>query len=314
MVCVHSMFLITGICKVNDLKNTDNKTYRAEHTPAGTFYAVHNYHLINPNLRNQQSIPIVFVHGVGLNHAVWQPQVESFKKSHCVISYDLMGHGNSSLPPEKVTLKDYADQLDELLTHLQIPAVHIVGHSMGALISVAYTLYFPFRVVSTIPLNIVYKRTTSQRKAVLQRASEVLENNKITGIETALDRWFDDSVDPEYQKKVEVIKNWLEQVDPVGYGRTYRLFAQSDKEFEGRLQEIRTPVLFITGDKDLNSTPTMSKQMASETIDGEFIVINNEAHMLAYISPELVNPMIKDFLTKAEQVKKADQIKQPLGK
>ena len=293
---------------MNDLKTTDSKIYRTEHTPGGTFYAVHstdliNPDLINPNLLNRQSIPIVFIHGVGLNHAVWQPQIEFFKKNHCVISYDLMGHGNSSLPPKDVTLKDYAEQLDELLTHLQIPAAHIVGHSMGALISVAYTLNFPSRVVSTIPLNIVYKRTLVQREAVLQRAADVLENNQITGIETALDRWFENPVDPEYQKKVEVIRNWLEQVDPIGYGRTYRLFAQSDEEFEDRLQGIRTPILFITGDKDLNSTPSMSKQMASETVDGEFIVIKNEAHMLAYISPELVNPMLKNFLKKAEQIK-----------
>ena len=312
MVCVHSIFpksfLITGICKVNDLKTTDRKTQETAHTPAGTFYAVNNTEFISPIALNKNTIPIVFIHGVGLNHAVWQPQVEFFKENHCVISYDLMGHGNSSLPPEEVTLKNYAEQLDELLTHLQIPAAHIVGHSMGALISVAFTLNFPSSVVSTIPLNIVYKRTTAEREAVLKRATDVLENMQITGIEAALGRWFDDSDNPQYMKKVTAVKDWLEQVDPIGYGRTYRVFALSDEEFEDRLQEIRTPILFITGDKDLNSTPSMSKQMAGETSDGEYIVINNEAHMLAYISPELVNPLIEDFLIKTEPTTKETSI------
>ena len=293
---------------MNDLKTTDSKTHRTAYTPAGTFYAVQNTDLINPIALNQNSFPIVFIHGVGLNHAVWQPQVDCFQKNHCVINYDLMGHGNSALPPEEVSLKDYAEQLDELLTHLQIPAAHIVGHSMGALISVAYTLNYPSRIVSTIPLNIVYKRTSVQRDAVLQRASEVLEKKQITGIEAALGRWFDDSDNPQYMKKVTAVKDWLEQADPIGYGRTYRLFAQSDEEFEGRLQEIRTPILFITGDKDLNSTPAMSEQMAGETPDGEFMVINNEAHMLAYISPELVNPLIEDFLKKTEPTAKGISI------
>jgi len=74
------------------------------------------------------------------------------------------------------------------------------------------------------------------------------------------------------------------------------------------LQEIRTPILFITGDKDLNSTPSMSKQMANETSYGEYIVIKNEAHMLAYISPELVNLLIEDFFKKTESTAKGTSI------
>ena len=56
------------------------------------------------------------------------------------------------------------------------------------------------------------------------------------------------------------------------------------------------PVLYLTGDKDPNSTPRMSKQMAEMTPRGEFYSIDDEAHMMAYIAPEKVNAIIKRFL------------------
>lgn len=297
MVCAHSNFPDNyGIYVVNDLNPDNHKIMQSEFTPAGTCYSI-----FNSDLLNDSSIPVVFIHGVGLNQAVWEPQLDFFKEDHCLINYDIYGHGNSPVPKTDVTLSDYACQLEEMLNHLQITSAHVVGHSMGALISVSFTLNFPSRVVSTIPLNIVYKRTTPQREAVLERASEVIKSNQVSGIDAALERWFSQSNNTVYQEKVSKVRSWLEAVDPVGYGRTYRLFAQSDKEFEGRLEEINTPVLYITGDKDTNSTPAMSKQMARETPTGSSFIIENEAHMMAYISPEKVNPLINEFLVNTEQ-------------
>jgi pimeloyl-ACP methyl ester carboxylesterase len=281
---------------VNDLNPDNYKIKQSQFSPAGTCYSI-----FNSDLLNGSSIPVVFIHGVGLNQAVWEPQLDFFKEDHCLIAYDIYGHGNSSIPQANVTLGDYASQLEELLNHLKIPLVHVVGHSMGALIAISFTLNFPSRVLSTVPLNIVYKRTAIQSQAVLQRALDVIKSNQVSGIEAALERWFSQSNNPVYKEKVSKLRSWIEAVNPVGYGRTYSLFAKSDDEFDGRLEEINIPVLYLAGDEDTNSTPEMSKQMAIETPKGSSFVIENEAHMMAYISPEKVNPLINDFLVKTEQ-------------
>lgn len=297
MVCAHSNFPDNyGIYVVNDLNPDNHKITQPEFTPAGTCYSI-----LNADLLNDSSIPIVFIHGVGLNQAVWEPQIDFFKEDHCLISYDIYGHGNSPEPKTDVTLSDYASQLEELLNHLKITSVHLVGHSMGALIAISFALNYPSRVVSAVPLNIVYKRTAAQKQAVLQRASDVIKSNQVLGLEAVLERWFSESNNPVGQEKVNKVRSWLEGIDPVGYGRTYSLFAKADNEFEACLEEITTPVLYITGDKDTNSTSVMSKQMASETPKGSSFIIKNEAHMMAYISPEKVNPLIKEFLVKTEQ-------------
>ncbi|RVA21968.1 alpha/beta fold hydrolase, partial [Mesorhizobium sp. M7A.F.Ca.CA.004.11.2.1] len=54
--------------------------------------------------------PVLFIHGVGMNAAIWQPQIERMSDSFDVIAIDMLGHGQSPLPPQNPELADYADQ------------------------------------------------------------------------------------------------------------------------------------------------------------------------------------------------------------
>jgi len=44
----------------------------------------------------------------------------------------------------------------------------------------------------------------------------------------------------------------------------------------------------------------MSNEMANESPQGSFISIDKEAHMMAYIASEKINPVIEKFLKKNE--------------
>jgi pimeloyl-ACP methyl ester carboxylesterase len=60
------------------------------------------------------------------------------------------------------------------------------------------------------------------------------------------------------------------------------------------------PVLYLTGSDDPNSNSKMSHEMAKESPKGFSKIIDNEAHMMAYIAPAKVNTIIKDFLLQNE--------------
>ena len=40
----------------------------------------------------KNTTPLVFIHGVGLNHQMWGPQI-NFLKEYSIVTYDLLGHG-----------------------------------------------------------------------------------------------------------------------------------------------------------------------------------------------------------------------------
>jgi pimeloyl-ACP methyl ester carboxylesterase len=77
---------------------------------------------------------VLFVHGAGMDHSVWPLQARHFAyRGWNALSLDLPGHGRSAGELLR-SVPAMADWLADLIRALRVPAVHLVGHSMGALI------------------------------------------------------------------------------------------------------------------------------------------------------------------------------------
>ena len=240
---------------------------------------------------------LIFIHGVGMCGEIWQPQVEYFSKSYRVITYDFLGHGQSPLPKNEPTLDDYVEQLNNLVDTIGVSNFSLVGHSMGAIISIAFARKFPLKVNALVPLNIVFNRSKKAQKDILMRANQLLESNKILNIEKTLERWFKNNVSSSELNKIDKVRSWLKNTSPKGYGEAYRLFALSDKVFINNLYQLKLPVLYLTGSEDPNSTTLMSEQISKETPNSSSKSVNGEAHMMSYIAANKVNPIIGQFFT-----------------
>ena len=114
--------------------------------------------------------PLVLIHGVGLRKQVWEPQIAAFANQYRVIAYDTLGHGNSPIPGAELTLDDYFDQLVELLDALEIDRINLCGHSMGALLTIGFTLNYPQRVARIIPMMGAFDRSPEHQQRSLKVA------------------------------------------------------------------------------------------------------------------------------------------------
>lgn len=263
-------------------------------------------------LRRGDGTPVVLIHGVGMNASVWVPQLEGLSAAHDVIAYDVWGHGGATLPAVDAVLADYATQLASVLDACGLVSAHIVGHSMGALIGLEFALAFPGRARSVVALNAVYCRDAEQRLAVERRAANL--EGGAGDIDATLARWFDTPVPPALRGSADLARHLLESVDPVGYGRAYRVFATSDRVHEGRLVKLGCPALFMTGEFDPNSTPAMSEAMAAAARDGMALIQAGHRHMLPLTGAEQTNAAILGFLAHVDEADDAHRrIKAPVG-
>ena len=90
---------------------------------------------------------LVMLHGISGNLAVWHLRMVPLLQQHFrVTTYDLRGHGNSSMPPSGYTTRDMALDLEGLLDALEIEQADLVGHSFGADVAMHFTLLQPDRV------------------------------------------------------------------------------------------------------------------------------------------------------------------------
>ena len=88
---------------------------------------------------------IVFVHGNVSSSLFWQQTMLSVPPEYSVWAIDLRGYGDSDPRPVDATrgLRDFTDDVAEVIAALGLGAVHLVGWSMGGGIALQYALGHP---------------------------------------------------------------------------------------------------------------------------------------------------------------------------
>lgn len=239
-----------------------------------------------------QGEPLVLIHGVGMQSAAWGPQIEYFSQSMRVIAIDMPGHGGSSPLPIGSELPDYIDWLFAAIKALGTGPINIAGHSMGALIAGGFAICHPDLTRRVAVLNGVHNRTATARAAVETRSAEI--DLGIIDINTPLTRWFGESDSDRAAR--ELVRGWLMDIDPKGYATAYRAFARGDQTYASRWSAVACPMLALTGDGDPNSTPEMSRTMASSAQNGRAEVLEGHRHMVNLTAPDPVNRILSNWL------------------
>ena len=253
-------------------------------TASGTFYS---YNKI------EGSIPIVFIHGVGLTNEIWEPQLEFFKK-YSTISYDILGHGKSKLEKKYISFDDFSDQLIDLIDELKINKIHLVGFSIGSLIARNFATKFNNRLKSLILLGSIYKRTEQQQKIVSDRYDQAKQELKLS--KQALKRWFTDNYLEKNPNTYEKISSILSANNMQNFLKVYELFVyhKNDEKFD----EIKVNTLVMTGEHDVGSTVNMSQELNKIIKNSELKIIKNGKHLCGIECADEVNVAIKSFIDK----------------
>ena len=93
--------------------------------------------------------PIVLLHGFAASLEALAPLADSLSPDHRVIALDLRGHGRSAVPSDPDAYgHEMGEDVVRLLDHLGIPRAHLVGHSMGAVVSAYVATRHPGRVAT----------------------------------------------------------------------------------------------------------------------------------------------------------------------
>lgn len=236
---------------------------------------------------------VVLVHGVGMRAEAWGPQIDSLSRTGRVIAVDLPGHGLSRPLGGAPELSDFVDWFAHFLKEIDVPAVNVAGHSMGALIATGIVATAPRLVKRVALLNGVHRRSAAARTAVEARAREIASG--VFDREAPLARWF--SPEERGGEAYRLVWDLLQTVDPAGYSAAYAAFATGDSVYSDCWPQVRCPALFLTGEGDLNSTAGMAKEMASTAPHGKAVVIAGHRHMVNLTAPDAVTAALTDWLT-----------------
>ena len=244
------------------------------------------------NKKNEKD-PILFIHGIGLNHEIWDHQIKFFKDYNTIV-YDLIGHGKTPLNKKQLNMKDFCKQLVKLIDELKIDKIHLVGFSLGSLIARDFASLHSERLSSLTIFGTVYKRTEDEKRQIINRY-EVMKKKKIVSKKRALERWFSEEFikkNPDIYKK---IYSMLEKNNHNTWLQVYKLFVYH-KDDDMSIKQINAKSLIVTGENDIGSKPKMSEELSKLIAGSQFKIIKKGKHLCNIECSEYFNVTLRKFI------------------
>jgi pimeloyl-ACP methyl ester carboxylesterase len=244
---------------------------------------------------------ILFLHGLGGNLTVWDPQRKYFEKlGYTTIAIDIRGNGLSGRPKSraKYTPEILAKDILTFLEKKQIKNFILVGHCLGGIISLILTGSYNVKPKALILIAATYKfplyATLLHRSKILSLSSDVLNQLPIflgKPGHMQMDK-FRDTRDLDPRRILNDIFYTTAQSFVSLYSNLFL--------FNGRklLKNINCPTLIIHGEKDTFFSPKVAVKLHKYIKNSKLILLPNANHILVLNDPEEINRIIDVYLQK----------------
>ncbi|HZO93185.1 MAG TPA: alpha/beta fold hydrolase [Candidatus Baltobacteraceae bacterium] len=244
-------------------------------------------------------VPVVLIHGLGLDARTWDAQVDELASRYRVVRYDLRGFGRSA--PAGDEPFRHADDLEALLAFLGVDSAHVVGFSMGGRIALVHALLHPERPRSLVLADAALDafdwsdEWNDSFRALFARGAEA-------GPDAANALWIEHPLFAVARVRREIAAP-LERMIRESPGRFW-----VDKVRERgikppaaqRLHELRVPALVIVGEHDVEDFRRVARRLAAEIPNARFREIAGAGHMTVLERPDAFTEALLTFFAETD--------------
>jgi len=259
---------------------------------------------------DQGNIPLIVLHGgPGYPHDYLEP-LEDSATNRQVIFYDQLGCGNSDKTTDPVlwTVENFVKELCQVIETLKLEKYHILGHSWGSALAVAFALT-KLKGLTSLVLSDPYISTPIWEKE-MQRLLELLPDdmrNALLNNKKESDKYkqaskefyhrfvwrmnsYPESCKKSFKKKNADLYNYM--WGPEEFQATGTL-----ANFDPSLQfsEIKVPVLLICGRYD-EATPESCEYFRNRISNAKLEILENSAHFPFWNEREKYMKIVQSFL------------------
>lgn len=254
-----------------------------------------------------QGTPVVLVHGTLEDYRTWDGQLEAFSKGYRLISYSRRYHYPNEWPKDatdfSVTL--HARDLAAFIKALNLPPVHLVGHSYGAFIAFLVARDHP-EVIRSLTLGEPpvwpLLKTTPEENALLSaaitRSIATSEAFKQGNDEEGVRRFVNGVLgDGSYEKiPPAVLKRVMDNVQELkGEAASRDLFPPTTCE---DVQKVKAPTLLVDGELSPKVFHLVDDMLERCLPSVERATIPAASHQMEVENPQAFNDTVLAFIAK----------------
>lgn len=262
-----------------------------------------HYELAGP----KEGAVVVLLHGFSVPYFIWDPTFEALKAAGFrVLRYDLFGRGYSDRPIQANSRAFFQEQLEELLAALSlISNVSLVALSMGAVVAADFAKAHPDRVNKLVfvdPAGFDLDLPWMVDALRIPLLGELLLGSLgLFGKRSLLQSMLSDFYQPSKEALDAFVPRYLEQMKYKGFKRSLLStlrngLLEENLEIFHALAESEIAILLIWGREDRTVPFAHHKIFLDILPHTRFHAIDEAGHIPQFERPEVVNPLLLDFL------------------
>jgi pimeloyl-ACP methyl ester carboxylesterase len=182
-----------------------------------------------------ETLPLIVLHGAYMNIPSMGAVIPELAQTHRVYALELQGHGRTTDIDRPITYQNLADDVAAFMDAVGIEKADVFGYSMGAIAGLQLAIRHPEKVNKLIAASVAYDLNGWQPEFIAAIPQMTVE--MIVAMPFAED----------YRKLAP---------HPDGFPGLVKKLIQLEKEpmaWEKEVKALKTPVLIITGDADVNT-------------------------------------------------------------
>ncbi|RYG74520.1 2-succinyl-6-hydroxy-2,4-cyclohexadiene-1-carboxylate synthase [Lentibacillus lipolyticus] len=242
--------------------------------------------------------PVVLLHGFTGTCDTWEPVIHNWLKNYRTIAIDLPGHGNTASHPNN--MKAFCHDLANILDHLQLDQVHLIGYSLGGRTALSFAMLHSERVATlTLESSSPGLDGEEQRLDRQSRDEKLASWIRANGTQAFVDYW---EKLPLFRTQQSLPESVQQRIRKERLAQSAEGLAQSlvtmgtgvQPSWWGKLITLDLPVLLLTGEKDAKFL-AINREMDERLPISDLYVVKDAGHAIHVEQPHIFGKIVNEF-------------------
>ncbi len=259
--------------------------------------------MLNYEIEGKGTENLVLLHGFMENLSIWDDMIPFLSENFRLIKIDLPGFGKSEVVAEVQTSEIMADEVKKVADELALKEFHLLGHSMGGYISLAFAEKYPNLLKSLTLFFSTYFADDDAKKETRKKGLRIIKENLRAFVNAGVPNLFNPNEHDILESKIKLAKDTAYQSSVEGVlasqkGMIERVYRKDILEnFEGK-------ILVISGKHDsaVNTKKTIENLPDRTNIKSYILDCGHNGHWekpaicAAIINTELLHHLPKKLV------------------
>ena len=237
---------------------------------------------------------VALVHSLAMDKSFWDAVVAELATAASVLTYDCRGHGASSKPAGPYTIGQFADDLADVMDHINWPSAVVAGASMGGAVALGFAAQHPQRTDGLGLIDTTAWYGVNAAKNWAERAETALRDGLDGLVEFQITRWFTDKFREQNPEIVKRSVGVFLRNGRQAYAETCRMLG--DFDLRPALPGIGCSTAVIVGREDYATPVAMAELLHHGIVGSSLKIIEDGRHLAPLEHPRRVAEEINHLI------------------